>query len=309
MARLTPAVVRGTLGALWSGVAAVLLVTSWSPVIAGHPAYGVSLALAALVGVVLLVRAVLAHRSGVTVPWSRRRAIGAVSLIVVTALTLGSLTWLRPFSASPVAVTSMAGTVGVRVTDGPTTITLTPVQSPRAGLVFQPGARVDPRAYVPILSKVAEQGYLVVVVKQPFDIGFLAIDAPTGVLSAHPQVTRWAVGGHSLGGVAAASYAAGHPEVAGLVLWASYPASSMADDTRLRIVSVSGSNDGLATPAKMAANKALLPTDTTYVAVDGAIHAYFGDYGTQPGDGTAAIGRDEAQTQITAATVALLAAL
>ena len=38
----------------------------------------------------------------------------------------------------------------------------------------------------------------------------------------------------------------------------------------------------------------------------GGVHAYFGDYGTQSGDGTATISRADAQAQIQAASLALL---
>ena len=42
------------------------------------------------------------------------------------------------------------------------------------------------------------------------------------------------------------------------------------------------------------------------LAVEGAVHSFFGDYGEQPGDGTPTISRDDAQRQIVAATVTLL---
>jgi hypothetical protein len=34
--------------------------------------------------------------------------------------------------------------------------------------------------------------------------------------------------------------------------------------------------------------------------VDGAVHAYFADYGPQPGDGVPTISHDEARSQISA---------
>jgi hypothetical protein len=120
-------------------------------------------------------------------------------------------------------------------------------------------------------------------------------------------VARWEVGGHSLGGVVASSYAGGgHAGVVGLLLWASYPSASLADDHSLLVTSVSASNDGLATPAKIEAAKPLLPPDTRYVVVEGAVHSDFGDYGTQRGDGTPTITKAEAQGQIEAASLELL---
>ena len=144
----------------------------------------------------------------------------------MTLVVVGSVLWLRPFPASPTALDAMDGSPEVRVTSSATRITLTPTAAaPRTGLVFQPGARVDPRAYVPLLTRVSAAGVLVVVVKQPLSIGFTAIGAPGDVIDDHPEVEEWSTGGHSLGGVVASAYAEDHPdEVAGLLLWASYPA-------------------------------------------------------------------------------------
>jgi hypothetical protein len=43
-----------------------------------------------------------------------------------------------------------------------------------------------------------------------------------------------------------------------------------------------------------------------FTAVQGGLHAYFGDYGPQPGDGTAGVDRNTAQRQIVAASVAFM---
>ena len=80
-------------------------------------------------------------------------------------------------------------------------------------------------------------------------------------------------------------------------------------DTSLKVASISGTNDGLATPADIEASKADLPGSTVFTPVEGSVHAFFGDYGSQPGDGTPAVSRDEAQKRIVAATVALLQSL
>ena len=72
------------------------------------------------------------------------------------------------------------------------------------------------------------------------------------------------------------------------------------------MTSISGSNDGLATPAKVDAAKAKLPPDTRYVVIDGGIHSFFGDYGLQSGDGTPSVSRHAAQEQIQTATLELM---
>jgi hypothetical protein len=303
----------------WSAVLGAVLVVSavlfaalsWSVLLAGHPAHLVALAVAAVVGLLVLGRAVrLARRPRAPRHGRWLRLLGRAAALVAVLVVVGSFAYLKPFGADPAAVAAMGGGDGVRVTDAATTITLEPTSGQATrGLIFQPGARVDPRAYVPLLERVAADGVLVVVVKQPFDIGFLAVGAPDAVVAAHPEVTAWAVGGHSLGGVAASSWAGANTGTAkGLVLWASYPLGSLAD-SGLRVASVSGTRDGLATPADIAASRSDLPASTTYTAVEGGVHAFFGDYGEQPGDGTPTVSRADAQRQVVAATTSLLDSL
>lgn len=296
------------LGVLWLVVPLVLFLLDHAVLLAGNPAQVIALAASGLIGVVLLVR----DRSE---PHPRRRTarpvlrvVGRVAGVLVTVVVLGALVWLRPFGATAEAVAAMSGSADVRVMDAPAHIVIAPTSgTPTRGLIFQPGARVDPRAYVPMLSEVSRQGVIVFIVKQPFGIGFLATTAPHAFIDRHPEVTSWTIAGHSLGGVVAAGFAHDHPGVVkGLVLWASYPVDSMAERTDLAVASVSGTRDGFTTPADIAASRPLLPGDTAYTAVTGAVHSYFGDYGDQPGDGTPTVSRAEAQRQIVAATVALV---
>ncbi|MEO5745997.1 MAG: alpha/beta hydrolase [Terracoccus sp.] len=301
----------GVLGVSWLVAAVVCAAVSWSVLVAGHPAHLVALVVVALVGVLLILRALrLRQRSEEPTRGPALRVVGRTLAVLATVATIGALVYLKPFSATPDAIAAMSGAPGVRVVDSPTQIALEPQTTiPTRGLVFQPGARVDPRAYVPLLQQVSRTGVLVVIVKQPFDIGFTAIGAPGPIIAAHPEVRSWAVAGHSLGGVAASSFAGGHTDtVKGLVLWASFPLGSLAD-TSLKVASISGTNDGLATPADIEASKADLPGSTVFTPVEGSVHAFFGDYGSQPGDGTPAVSRDEAQKRIVAATVALLQSL
>jgi hypothetical protein len=302
------------LGLILLGSATWLSANSWSVLRAGHPAHLVTLIATGAVGALLLVRAVVLRRRAPRAGGASRRrwprVLGRTVAALATVVVVGSLVYLVPFSATPPAIAAMAGTSGVRVSDAPTSITLAPGPgSVTKGLVFQPGARVDPRAYVPLLTEVSRSGVLVVIVKQPFDIGFLAIDAPAAAIAAHPEIRSWAVAGHSLGGVAASSYAGSHTDtVRGLALWASYPLGSLAH-RGLRVASVSGSADQLATPADIEASRVDLPADTAYTLVEGGVHAFFGDYGEQPGDGTPTVSREDAQRQIVAATTALMASL
>ena len=91
-----------------------------------------------------------------------------------------------------------------------------------------------------------------------------------------------------------------------LILWASYPSEAVTREG-LRVASIWGSEDGLATGEKREETAGLLPADATVTVIEGGIHSFFGDYGIQPGDGNATIPREAAQGQIVEATLAALA--
>ena len=182
------------------------------------------------------------------------------------------------------------------------------VAAPRAGLVFYPGAFVDPVAYAPAARELAQRQFLVAVVPMPLGIALLGSERAAGVMAATPEVSRWAVGGHSLGGVAAAAFARRHPElVRGLVLWASYP-NGPDDLSRqpIAVVSVFGEFDPLTSPARARAAARQLPPDTRFVEIAGGNHSQFGWYADQPRDVPARISRAEQQAQVIAATAELL---
>ncbi|MCS6800658.1 MAG: alpha/beta hydrolase [Chloroflexota bacterium] len=183
--------------------------------------------------------------------------------------------------------------------------------NPRAGLIFYPGAFVDPVAYAPAARALAERGYFVALVPMPLGIPLLGVDRAAAVIAANPAVPAWAVGGHSLGGVAASAFTLRNPDrVAGLVLWASYP--NQSDDLSrlpLEVVSVYGELDPLSAPERVRASQAQLPPTTQFVEIRGGNHAQFGWYGEQFRDRPALISRDEQQRQAIAATEQMLSAL
>ncbi|MCS5723214.1 alpha/beta hydrolase [Herbiconiux sp. CPCC 203406] len=183
-------------------------------------------------------------------------------------------------------------------------VVLTPADPDGTGLVFLAGAKVDPLAYADKLSGIAAAGTTVVIVRPVLNFAIAEFRPLEAFTSLAPTVEQWFVGGHSLGGVKACQYA-GDPAVSGLVLFASYCAG---DESGLGkpVLSLSGENDGLSTPAKIDASRDALPSDTVFVQLPGAAHAQFGDYGLQPGDGTATTTDAVVRSQITAAVTDLI---
>lgn len=240
------------------------------------------------------------------------RRLGLVLLIVLLLATGGFTVWAyTPLGPMPEALAALQSDAKVQVTTSPW-LTFVPAGSqPTTGFIIYPGGRVDARSYAPVARAIAERGYLVVIVPMPFNLAVFNPAAADKVIAAHPEIQRWAVGGHSLGGAMAANYAYTHPgAVQGLVLWASYPASnnSLADRS-LAAITIYATEDGLATPDKIAASLPLLPANSRVAMIGGGNHAGFGWYGPQSGDGQAMISRAEQQAQVVGATVTLLAEL
>lgn len=280
-----------------------ILLFTWSGIRGSHPAYLIMLIMVAL-GSALLVT--WAARSSARQRPPLRNWLSRAALVIAGLFVIGVVVYLRPLPADQVAIDALADDAAVDVSVSSTEIRMDPVGETRpVGLVFYPGAKVDPRAYARILRPIAEDGFTVVILKLPFNIAFFAIDGADDVVgNSNDFVDRWLIGGHSLGGTVAAMYVDDHandPDVAGLLLWASFPARSIAED--LDVLSVSASNDRLATPADIVASRDDLPATTDFVEIDGAVHAFFGDYGTQSGDGTPTVTREAAQQEIIAATL------
>lgn len=269
---------------------------------ANHPAYPISLVMLLVAGVLLVGtgwRTRSAPKPGVTSRIERSAAaVGGLALA-------GTLLWLQPAVATDRAMVALTSDQAVTITDSRTQTVYEPAQGPDAGFVLYPGAKVDPRAYAVIARGIAEDGYRVVVPKCAFDIELLCQNVAERSIT---QDLPWAVGGHSLGGVAASSFASGGA-ADGLILLASYPVSDLSGVKGLDVVSISGSNDGLSTPADIEEHRDLLPKATRFVEIEGAVHSFFGDYGPQAGDGEPTISREAAQRRIISEATRLLAML
>jgi Alpha/beta hydrolase family len=233
------------------------------------------------------------------------RKLGILTILLILALNLLTVSCaLQP--TGPATLALMTDSL-VMVETGKDYITFRPKMGGiQGGFVFYPGGLVNEQAYSPLCRGIAAAGYFVALVPMPLNLAVFAPEKGRIVLTDNKQITRWAIGGHSLGGAMASTLVARDSTLfRGLVLYASYPAEAdnLSKRTQLQVLSISASLDGLATPDKIKENKKFLPPSTQYIVLDGGNHAQFGSYGKQNGDNVAIMSAEEQLRRTLAATV------
>lgn len=227
--------------------------------------------------------------------WAKRILL---IIVVVLIIATGAFLWWanNPLKAMPEAKQALLSNQTIQVTSGDWMVFRPVVRSTKSGVIFYPGAHVDPLAYAPPARKLAEGGYLVVLPKMPLNLAIFGIHDANDIIQAHPGIQNWVIGGHSLGGAMAAEFVSENPSVVdGLFLWAAYSAkkTDLSTLNDLMVLSVFGTEDY--TVEKIRASRKRLPPNTRWIEIEGANHAQFGWYGEHPGDGVATISRETQQ--------------
>jgi len=229
----------------------------------------------------------------------RNVAIGSIAVILL--LTAGMVIWSRTgtYPARDVAQAALDSTDGVMVTQD-RWIVFEPDTAVETGLIFYPGGLVEPGAYAPVLHAIAEEGVLVVITPMPLNLAIFNTGAANAVIDAYPQISSWVIAGHSLGGAAAAIYVEANPDaVDAVAFWDSYPpGSSDLSDNDIEALSIFGTTNDVPNTDNFDEQRHLLPEDTVFVAIEGASHAQFGDYGPQSGDVVPSISLSEQHRQV-----------
>ncbi|MEI7434563.1 MAG: alpha/beta hydrolase [Methanomicrobiales archaeon] len=244
------------------------------------------------------------------------KILKSVLLVLASVLLVGVIVFIAwgmtPLGPDDQALAAMEPGGGINVQDNGNFVTFSPIANqPITALIIYPGGHVDYRSYAPIARQIASRGYQVSIVRMPLSLPVFGVNKADEVITAFPGIRYWVIGGHSLGGSMAASYARDNShKVQGLFLWASYPPGS--DDlstTDLKGLSTYGSNDMVLNMGSLNSTLVLLPPGTIRKVIEGGNHAQFGNYGPQPGDGVATISAEDQQTQATDLTVRLVRAV
>lgn len=248
-------------------------------------------------------------------PRAQLRSVLAVSL----AFGLGWLVhivWTVPLRPSADAVVPDVAPVSVRIAaygDAGGGVEVAPADGGASTLlILIPGALVRPHAYTWLGVALAPIGVRTLIPAMPLDLAVLAPGRAGLLLERRREGERRTVlAGHSLGGRAASAWLAGQPDaVDALVLMAAYPGRNVdLSHADLPTLILAAENDGRAPRREIYAALPRLPGRTGIETIDGAVHAFFGRYGSRRGDGLPTVTRARAESEITGALEAFIVGL
>jgi len=171
------------------------------------------------------------------------------------------------------ALAALVSDEAVSVKSGDWLIMRPATATPMTGVILYPGANCEISGYAPVLRNIAAAGYLVVVVSMPFDFAIFAPDRADEVRAAFPEIDRWVLIGHSMGGAMAGRYAFQHQDdLAGLIMWDAYPPESNSlADAALPVVHVHRANSEGVPPQSFLDTRPLFPGDSVWARLTAAV--------------------------------------
>lgn len=212
-----------------------------------------------------------------------------ISLLAVLIILCGGfyIYTLDYYRADNTAHEVMDKSSNIETTGNLTAFRADATTSKNVGLIFYPGGKVEAIAYAPFLKALSDKGVTCVLVKMPFNLAVFNINAADSVIKKFPEVTKWYLGGHSLGGAMASSYVNKNSSMLqGLILLGAYP----INDSTIPTIAIYGSED-------IMLDKSKLTTVKNKLELVGGNHAHIGNYGEQKDDGTATMPREEQQSK------------
>lgn len=210
----------------------------------------------------------------------KKAAIIFSLVFIALVISFGAVFLLTYYDADETAIEALHSDDDVRVSelsyglffDGPST---------ENALIFYPGAKVEEEAYAPMLHQLAKEGMDVIVVNMPLRLAVLGKKRAERALN-DKKYANWYIGGHSMGGAMAASYASSHSDLfKGVVLFGAFTTDKLPEN--LKTLFIIGEKDSVINWDKVEKAKELA-ANWEELVIKGGNHAQFGNYGFQRGD-------------------------
>ena len=186
--------------------------------------------------------------------------------------------------------------------------------TPTTTMIFYPGGLVDPHSYLKWQDELVagDSTLQIITVKMPSNLAVITSSKGAKLFDHYPDIERWIIAGHSLGGAMATNMIDEYPDkLEALIYLAAFPSDDRIKNYAGGVFSISAKKDGLTTPQDIANHLDDLPepyvinatTDfpvdvkgkTLYYQIEGGNHAQFGNYGEQDNDNEATITNDQQQ--------------
>jgi len=219
------------------------------------------------------------------------------------------------FQAKGVDKTLLQSSDTVKVVNDSYKIEFTPLKIVKdSALIFYPGGFVDPKAYVPMVRKITENGYKVIIVKLPLRIAFAdsqkqeLFSRSKELIQNGDEINHWVMAGHSRGGALAAEFVKDESKLVDslILIGTTHPKEFDLSNIKIDVTKIFATNDGLASENEIKEFAKNLPPHTNWVKIEGGNHSQFGYYSFQIGDKKAAIGRDIQQTILVDSVIQVL---
>ena len=190
------------------------------------------------------------------------------------------------YKADSEALEALNSNEEVTVINNDKYISFVPNNEYNDAIIFYQGAKVEVEAYAPLMKLLALNDIACYAIKTTFKLSFFDVNTYNDIYQKekHENVDYYVMG-HSLGGVIASISAKKYNSICnGIILLASYLNSDISD-TKLKVLSIYGSNDEILNMDNYENNKKYAPDVFIERKIDGGIHSYFGSYGIQNNDG------------------------
>ena len=230
------------------------------------------------------------------------KKISLILFVVLLVLIIVAGIYLQPTKANLPEFETVKNNQNIELIDNQTEWIIRPKnlenrqESSDKNLIFYTGGLVEEKAYLYNLSKISEKtNYTVFVPKINFNLAVLDQQAAKKVVDKY-NLQKFVLSGHSLGGVVAC-YNVNDLKPDGLILFGSY-CDKPITNFRGKILSITGSKDGLIKLDQKQIKDTLLPKQAKFLEIQGMNHAQIGHYGNQKGDNPAEISNEEATNKL-----------
>lgn len=230
---------------------------------------------------------------------SKNKTIEILKRIWLSAVVIFIFWLVYSFQSHNLNESFLQSSKNIKAAENDNFYSFEPVKQSKEILIFFPGAMVDPKAYVPLCRKIADNNIQVYLIKMPWRLASQGYKLPKELNLFADSTKTYILAGHSLGGKMAAQFVYENPNLIDklILIGTTHPRDISLADSKIPILKIYGSNDGVADEKLIFENKPKLPATAKFIKIEGANHSQFGYYGFQLGDSSSSISRGQQQEE------------